>query len=869
MIRFWIRLRSALTLKPGLPASHESEDRVLLVLTLLIAVLTSLTIVGFVAITERLGANLLAAGPLLRFLSPLLGSLLSGILLFRFFPEARGSGIPQTRVALLFGKGFISLRTVIGKFLCSSISLGSGIALGREGPSVHLGAGLASVIGRNLGVSEQGVRALIPVGTAAAVAAAFNTPLAAVLFTLEEILADLHARLIGSVVLAAATSWMILHLLLGDEPIFHVPAYRLVHPLEFLIYLILGLTCGLVSTLFVKGLLWLRGHFLKTPARWMPFAPAAGGLVVGTLAIAFPGVLGVGYHLVSEALNGQLGLKAMLLLLLLKLIATTSSYSSGNAGGVFGPSLFIGAMTGGVIGQAAHLLLPDLTASAGAYALVGMGACFAGIIRTPMTSVIMIFEITRDYTIIVPLMIANLLSYLVSRRLQPLPLYEALLAQTDIRMPSPSHRPEPLIVDNAMRKSSLASLPSNSEGQNRIHPDDSLDMALQFMGKTGNRHLPVWSRMGNQILGSIHHDDCIAAYLSAPAPTTTKQPAHKNWLPVLALSTFAALVLIAGLVVWQRSNRLHSAEDAFKAGQSLLAQGRTVEAVQDFRLALASNPGDNRTRIALGIALIESGNSSEAAAYLQQALEIDPTHGPTLVGLARLSKSAGDLKRAHDYMQKGLAAKWLPQEASSRVDAQLEYALLLYQSGKASQATTSLLSLIEQSGDFQAAGEKAADTIQQFDSSTRAEEAYTLLAERFPANSAIWTNLARSRFSNGKELNALQAYREAARLSPDSDAIRSSLALVEKVLNLDPGRPRLSLRERGRRWNEILAILIQETSACGESPEHQLAKRLLNTKNLSLEVLDRKVAAVLELWDTTADACKQDPALSRILSRLR
>ncbi len=869
MTELWDRLRSSLTFRSRLASSQESEDRILLVLTLLIAVLTSLTIVGFVAITERLGATLLSAGPLQRFLSPVFGSVVAGWLLYRFFPEARGSGIPQTRVALLFGKGFISLRTVIGKFLCSSISLSSGIALGREGPSVHIGAGLASVIGRNLGLSEQGVRSLIPVGTAAAVAAAFNTPLAAVLFTLEEILANLHARLIGSVVLGAATSWMILHLLLGDEPIFQVPAYRLVHPLEFLIYLILGLTCGLISTFFVKGLLWIRHYFLKAPDRWKPFTPAFGGLVVGTLAIAFPGVLGVGYHLVSEALNGQLGLKAMLALLLLKLVATSSSYSSGNAGGVFGPSLFIGAMTGGVVGQAAHSLLPDLTASAGAYALVGMGACFAGIIRTPMTSVIMIFEITRDYTIIVPLMIANLLSYLVSLRLQPIPLYEALLAQTDISLPSPSHRLEPLTVEKAMRKeSTIDSLPQAEGGHNRLHPDDSLDAALQVMGITGTTHLPVWSRLGNQILGSIHREDVLAAYLPDPhdSSTLTKQ---KNWLPVLALCTFAALVLIAGLVVWQRSNRMQSAENAFNAGKAQLAKGRTIEAVQDFRSALASNPADNRTRIALGLALIEVGNSTEAAAYLEQAFKLDPNHGPAQAGLARIARGAGDLTRALNWMQTALAAKWSSQESAARVEAQLEHALLLYQAGKKSQATTSLLSLIEQSGDFPEAGEKAAQAIRQFDSTTRTEEAYALMAERFPANSAVWSNLGDLRFSNGKETLALQAYREAARLSPDSYSITASLAMVEKVLKLDPARRGLSLRERGRRWNEILAILIEQTSACGESPQYQVARRLLNKKTLSIEGLDEKMAAVLELWQSTPAPCNQDPALIHIFSRLR
>ena len=179
---------------------REHEDKILLLLALVVSAGVGLIVVGFVAVTERMGRVLLTAGGVQRVLSPLVGSLVGGWLLFKYFPDARGSGIPQTRVALVLQNGIISVRTVIGKFICSSISLGSGVALGREGPSVHIGAGIASAAGRRLGLSEEQVQSLIPVGTAAAVAAAFNAPLAAVLFTLEEILADLHARVVGSVV---------------------------------------------------------------------------------------------------------------------------------------------------------------------------------------------------------------------------------------------------------------------------------------------------------------------------------------------------------------------------------------------------------------------------------------------------------------------------------------------------------------------------------------------------------------------------------------------------------------------------------------------------------------------------------------------
>lgn len=414
------------------------EDQLLLVLTLLLGAIIGLVVVAFILVTENLGARMYPAGgdAWRRFIIPVAGSAVAGLLLYRYFPNARGSGIPQTKTAMFIGDGVITFRTAVGKFLCSGISLGTGIALGREGPSVHVAAGIASSLGRRLGLSPRRVKALVPIGSAAALAAAFNTPIAAVLFTLEEVMGDLHAPVLGSIVISSATSWMVLHLMLGDEPLFHVPPYQVVHPIEFAFYALLGVIGGLVSVAFVKLLLWQRKHFLRMPAftRW--FQPVAGGLTVGILGWFVPQVLGVGYGFVSLALNGQMVLSMMALLVVLKIVATSTCYASGNAGGIFGPSLFIGAMIGGSVGGAAHSLLPKITANPGAYALVGMGTAFAGIVRTPLTSVIMIFEMTRDYAIIVPLMISNLISFFISRRLQPEPIYEALALQEGVYLPT-------------------------------------------------------------------------------------------------------------------------------------------------------------------------------------------------------------------------------------------------------------------------------------------------------------------------------------------------------------------------------------------------------------------------------------------------
>src|SRR5271168_510362 len=421
---------------------HEREEQVFLVLTLLIGALVGLVVVAFILLTERAGMRLYPAGgaPWRRLLVPVVGSLGMGYLLFRFFPDARGSGVPQTKAALFARGGRISLGTVFGKFFCTSATLASGIPLGREGPAVQVGAGIASVLGRRLGLRPEKVKALVPVGAAAAIAAAFNTPLAAVLFALEEVVGDLHAPVLGSVVLASATSWAMLRLLLGNDPLFKVPQYQLVSPWEFGVYAVLGVLGGLVSVAFTKLLVGMRERFLRLPRKTVWFQPLAGGLLVGVMGWFVPQILGVGYTYVGSALNGGMAVRLMVLLLVLKFFAVTASYASGNAGGIFGPALFLGAMLGGIVGTVAHHLAPAHVAAPGVYALVGMGTAFAGIVRAPMTSVVMIFETTRDYAIIVPLMISNLVSLFISSRLQREPIYEVLARQDGIHLPGPESR---------------------------------------------------------------------------------------------------------------------------------------------------------------------------------------------------------------------------------------------------------------------------------------------------------------------------------------------------------------------------------------------------------------------------------------------
>ncbi len=552
---------------------REQEDRLALVLSLVIGALVGGIVVAFIVLTGRLAAHMYPAGGegWRRILVPTLGSLITGFLLVRYFPNARGSGIPQTRAAIFIHDGRISLRTVVGKFICCSTSLASGIALGREGPSVQIGAGVASVIGTRFGLSREQVRWLIPVGAAAALAAAFNTPIAAVLFALEEIMGDLHTPILGSVVLSSATSWMVLHLFLGDNPLFHVAPYHLVHPSELLLYALLGIVGGFASVAFVKLLLNLRVRFMRLPRKTLWLQPVAGGLTVGIMGYFVPEVLGVGYDQVDRVLAGNVVIYVVVLLAVLKLVATAVCYASGNAGGIFGPSLFIGAMVGAAVGSIAHHLVPSMTAGAGAYALVGMGTAFAGIVRTPLTSVFMIFELTRDYSIIVPLMISNLLAFYISQKFQPEPIYAALARQDGLHLPkSPGHTsatkrlvtlaireaPEPVagntsalhalelvegtgldswpVADDRgflgmVRTRDVASavaegkegkllseiIEEHAEGDGtvHVHTDHPLAQAISRMGESNHNVLPVVSRAnGRVLLGIVTLKDVLKAY---------------------------------------------------------------------------------------------------------------------------------------------------------------------------------------------------------------------------------------------------------------------------------------------------------------------------------------------------------------------
>jgi chloride channel protein, CIC family len=446
-----------------------AERRRVFALTVLVGVLCGLAAVAFHLSIRLLETSLVAramsaSGRSWVFwtvLTPTLGGLAGGALLQYVFPEARGSGIPQVKVAYAVRGGKIRFRDAVGKFFVGAFQIGTGASLGREGPTVQICAGLASAAGQAMALSRENLRRLLPVGAAAGIAAAFNAPIAAVTFTIEEVVGDLDQTVLSGVIVAAALAAAIERMILGEHPVFDVPAgYGLHHTSSLVFYALLGLAAAPVSLAFTESLLYLRRKFQRLTIVPAWARPGVGGLVTGALAVVAlawlktGGVTGGGYDVLSEALSGKLVVHALLALCALKLAATVFSYGSGGAGGIFAPSLFIGGMLGGAFGFLDVRLLGHARVEVGAFALVGMGAVFAGIVRAPITSVLIIFEMTNGYGLILPLMIANMTSYGLARRFRPTPIYEALLEQDGIHLPHRrgqlSHALERLRVAEAM-----------------------------------------------------------------------------------------------------------------------------------------------------------------------------------------------------------------------------------------------------------------------------------------------------------------------------------------------------------------------------------------------------------------------------------
>jgi len=375
-------------------------------------------------------------------LSPGIGGLIVGLGLTYWAPAAAGSGIPQVKVAFALRSGLVSLRETIGKFVLCAFQIGSGASLGLEGPTVQICAGVSSLMARAARLSPTNCRRMASVGMAAGIAAAFNAPIASITFTLEELIGDLDQTMLSGVIVAAALAAVVEHSILGSHPVFHITrAYELGSASSLVWYALLGILASLVSIAFTDGLLNLRAYFkqLKSVLKWIH--PAIGGLATGALAALalyffhLNGIAGDPYRTLELALTGTMPLTLMLAFCVLKLAATVSSYSSGGSGGIFAPSLFMGSMLGGAVGYLDVTILHHPADSIGAFAVVGMGAVFAGIVRAPMTSILIVFEMTGGYGLVLPLMIANMSAFALARHWRPVPIYDALLLQDGIELP--------------------------------------------------------------------------------------------------------------------------------------------------------------------------------------------------------------------------------------------------------------------------------------------------------------------------------------------------------------------------------------------------------------------------------------------------
>jgi CIC family chloride channel protein len=375
-------------------------------------------------------------------ISPALGGLVVGLGLTYLAPAAAGSGIPQVKVAFTLHSGYVSLRETLGKFVLCAIQIGSGASLGLEGPTVQICAGVSSLLARGARLSPEYCRRMASVGMAAGIAAAFNAPIAAITFTLEELIGDLDQTMLSGVIVAAAIAAVVEHSILGSNPVFHMPQHYSLGAASSLVwYALLGLLAAVVSIAFTDSLLGLRALFKrwKSVPKWIH--PAIGGLATGALAVVgfllfhANGIAGDPYRTLELALTGTMPVLFMATFCVLKLAATVSSYSSGGSGGIFAPSLFMGAMLGGAVGYLDVAVFHHPADAIGAFAVVGMGAVFAGIVRAPMTSILIVFEMTGGYGLVLPLMIANMSAFALARHCRPVPVYEALLAQDGIHLP--------------------------------------------------------------------------------------------------------------------------------------------------------------------------------------------------------------------------------------------------------------------------------------------------------------------------------------------------------------------------------------------------------------------------------------------------
>jgi CIC family chloride channel protein len=508
----------------------------------------------------------LAAPYWIKVLIPAMGGILVGVIIYFFAKEAKGHGVPEVMESVALKDGRMRTRIVFAKAFASAICIGSGGSVGREGPIVQIGSAMGSAIGKLVKISAARLRILVACGAAAGIAATFNAPMAGALFSMEIILSELGALQFIPIVVSSVVATALSRHYLGNFPAFEIPAYDLLHYSELFLYLILGVLAGVVAYIFIRLLYGMEDFF----ERWkLPeyIKPAIGGAIIGCIGIFFPQIFGVGYESVTQILRGEMLGIILVGLLIAKILATSISIGSGGSGGIFAPSLFMGAVLGGIFGQIVHSLFPYTTASPGAYALVGMGAVVAGTTRAPITAMLIIFEMTANYRIILPLMFACTIGLVISARLSRESIYtlklirrgvniyggkelnvlkglrvsqvmipeielvspSAPLTELATRMMASSH-PQFFVVGNDDRIQGHISLENlrpilkdyetvcdvviasdlMDQDVTVVNTEESLDMVMQLFGKLDLDEIPVVNK--GQFVGTIRRSDVIEAY---------------------------------------------------------------------------------------------------------------------------------------------------------------------------------------------------------------------------------------------------------------------------------------------------------------------------------------------------------------------
>lgn len=525
-------------------------------------------------------------------LIPVLGGICVGPLIY-FAQEAKGHGVPEVMQALIVRGGRIRARVAAAKILASALCIGTGGSAGREGPIVQVGSTFGSTLGQILNLSDERIRNMVACGAAAGIAATFNAPIAGVIFAIEVLMSGLHVRAFGNVVIAAVSASIVSRIFLGDRPAFEIPIYSMVSPLSILLYLVLGLIAALVGIMFIRMLDFSERVFdnWKFPEL---LKPAMGGFGLGIIGLTYtlmpgigvpeavqnqmdnpilqgmPHMYGSGFGFIETALLGNGGFWILLLLVFLKPLATSFTLGSGNSGGVFAPSLFIGAMLGGALGYLFELWFPSISGGAGAYALVGMAAVFSATARAPLTAMLIVFEMSNDYLIILPLMVAGVTACYFAQWLHPESIYTLKLSKRGIRFsegrdmdimqgvrvsevmkinPLTIHKDKPLyelmslfqesnilgfpVMEDNTRLYGIVTLQDLHKLQSRddfsplhmtvkdvtivdpitVFSDEPIWVAIQKMAPRDLARLPVIDREGsNKLLGVISRSDILRAY---------------------------------------------------------------------------------------------------------------------------------------------------------------------------------------------------------------------------------------------------------------------------------------------------------------------------------------------------------------------